>query len=85
MIRYYDSDVEGLEVSADMTNVILMFHPLDPLRPLSWNTLDDFYNWILRFCSGNKRSVPVSGKRYLLLSIRLNRHRPLNHHQLILL
>ena len=65
MIRYYDSDVEGLEVSADMTNVILMFHPLDPLRPLSWNTLDDFYNWILRFCSGNKRSVPVSGKRYL--------------------
>ena len=59
MIRYYDSDVEGLEVSADMTNVILMFHPLDPLRPLSWNTLDDFYNWILRFCSGNKRSAPV--------------------------
>ena len=52
--------VAWLEVSADMTNVILMFQSLLPLLLLSWNTLDDFYNWILRFCSGNKPSVPVA-------------------------
>ena len=60
--------VAWLEVSADMTNVILMFHPMYPFLLLSAGLL--LMIFIIGF-SGSVQEInhqcqlPVSGKRYL--------------------